>query len=68
VRFAERVSSTHSKIRIVGKSTEIWIPLNINAVYLRQNPLEAAPNAVLQRRFADPYGIRMLSVFVYKNC
>ena len=35
VRFAE------SKIRISGKSTEIWIPSNINVVYLRQNPLEA---------------------------
>jgi len=54
VHFAERFSSTHSKVRTVGKSTEIWIPPNINVVYLRQNPLEADHNAVLPRRFADP--------------
>jgi hypothetical protein len=62
------LSSTHSKIRIVGKSTEIWIEPNINVVYLRHYPLEAAHNAMLPRRFADLYVIRMLSVSVYKKC
>jgi len=68
LQCSRTLSSTHSNIRIVGKSTEIWIQPTINVVYLRQNPLEAAHNAMLPRRFADPYGIRILSVFVYKKC